>query len=96
MLLCVTQLSLTILFAASFRDRLLPLPQMCIFCVAAVELPRGAVIHTNNRSILSLSILQPSSHLPCISCPTVELPRGAVIHTNKGDIWLKLFPDEVG
>jgi hypothetical protein len=25
----------------------------------------------------------------------VELPRGAIIHTNKGDIWLKLFPDEV-
>ena len=25
----------------------------------------------------------------------MELPRGAIIHTNKGDIWLKLFPDEV-
>jgi peptidylprolyl isomerase domain and WD repeat-containing protein 1 len=24
----------------------------------------------------------------------MELPRGAIIHTNKGDIWLKLFPDE--
>jgi hypothetical protein len=24
-----------------------------------------------------------------------DLPRGAVIHTNKGDIWVKLFPDEV-
>lgn len=23
-----------------------------------------------------------------------DLPRGAVIHTNKGDIWVKLFPDE--
>lgn len=22
------------------------------------------------------------------------LPRGAIIHTTKGDIWLKLFPDE--
>ena len=22
------------------------------------------------------------------------LPRGAVIHTTKGDIWMKLFPDE--
>ena len=22
------------------------------------------------------------------------LPRGAVMHTTKGDIWLKLFPDE--
>lgn len=24
----------------------------------------------------------------------LELPRGAIIHTNKGDIFLKLFPDE--
>lgn len=23
-----------------------------------------------------------------------DFPRGAIIHTNKGDIWLKLFPDE--
>jgi peptidylprolyl isomerase domain and WD repeat-containing protein 1 len=26
--------------------------------------------------------------------PGPDLPRGAIIHTNKGDIWLKLFPDE--
>lgn len=30
----------------------------------------------------------PPSHTP------VDLPRGAIIHTNRGDIWLKLFPDE--
>jgi peptidylprolyl isomerase domain and WD repeat-containing protein 1 len=27
--------------------------------------------------------------------PSADLPRGAVIHTNRGDIWVKLFPDEV-
>jgi len=27
--------------------------------------------------------------------PVADLPRGAVIHTNRGDIWIKLFPDEV-
>ena len=33
---------------------------------------------------------------PGAAGPAVELPRGAVVHTTKGDIWLKLFPDEVG
>ena len=28
--------------------------------------------------------------------PVMDLPRGAVIHTTRGDIWVKLFPDEVG
>ena len=26
--------------------------------------------------------------------PAAVLPRGAVIHTTRGDIWVKLFPDE--
>lgn len=25
----------------------------------------------------------------------MELPHGAIIRTNRGDIWVKLFPDEV-
>lgn len=28
--------------------------------------------------------------------PSVELPHGAIIRTSRGDIWVKLFPDEVG
>jgi peptidylprolyl isomerase domain and WD repeat-containing protein 1 len=26
--------------------------------------------------------------------PTLDLPHGAIIHTNRGDIWVKLFPEE--
>ena len=26
--------------------------------------------------------------------PAAVLPRGAVVHTTRGDIWIKLFPDE--
>ena len=37
----------------------------------------------------------PTTHPPHSHTHTAELPRGAVIHTNKGDIWLKLFSDEV-
>lgn len=29
-----------------------------------------------------------------VAGPTLDLPRGAIIHTNRGDIWIKLFPDE--
>lgn len=27
--------------------------------------------------------------------PGLDLPRGAIIHTTRGDVWIKLFPDEV-
>lgn len=30
-----------------------------------------------------------------VVAPAIELPRGAVLHTTMGDIWLRLFPDEV-
>lgn len=30
-----------------------------------------------------------------VAAPVIELPRGAVLHTTLGDIWLRLFPDEV-
>lgn len=30
-----------------------------------------------------------------VVAPSIELPRGAVLHTTLGDIWLRLFPDEV-
>ena len=32
---------------------------------------------------------------PGLVAPAIELPRGAILHTTMGDIWLRLFPDEV-
>ena len=36
-----------------------------------------------------------AEHRPCAdNSSLVVLPRGAILHTTKGDITLKLFPDE--
>ncbi len=54
-------------------------------CSVPLWLPRPACVHRAHPA---------HPRLCPATCAAVDLPRGAIIHTNKGDIWLKLFPDE--
>lgn len=52
--------------------------------ISACGLPKRT--HTNSHTL--------TNHCLLAKLAAVDLPRGAIIHTNRGDIWLKLFPDE--
>jgi len=54
----------------------------------------GAIQHVIPRTSPQGEITPPPFHTCSDATSVVVLPRAAVLHTTKGDITLKLFPDE--